>query len=76
MINPLRKAAEMINAILPWPAKHERGEAILVARRHKERARKEARNAREIEEQIQRIIEENHFAESIMTQLGRRARDE
>lgn len=70
----MRFLRQFIAVIFPWPAKHERKQAIESARREKEISQANVAYARALENQFQRIVEENHFAESIARQIIRRER--
>lgn len=61
-----RKAARML---LPWPSRHERRRDIASAKAEKQHSRARAAHAAEVEQQIRRIAEANHFAEVIADQL-------
>jgi hypothetical protein len=60
--------------LLPWPARRQRQEAISDARREKERSQSSARHAATIEQDIERIRQENHIAAAIAEHImqGRR----
>jgi len=57
--------------LIPWTPRHERREAIASAAREKDEARARAAHATQIEQQILRMAEENHFAATIATQILR-----
>jgi transcription elongation GreA/GreB family factor len=57
--------------LLPWPARHQRREAISDAREEKERSQSGARHAAVIERDIARMAEANHFAQVIADQIMR-----
>jgi hypothetical protein len=61
--------------LLPWPARHERREAVSDARREKERSQSGAAHAAVIERDIARMAEANHFASIIAEQLMRGRRE-
>ena len=63
-----RKAARML---IPWTPRHVRREAIASATREKDQARVRAAHAAQIEQQIRRMAEENHFAAAIAEQILR-----
>jgi hypothetical protein len=66
------KARDMFQALLPWPSRNERIAAIQAARHEKEHSKNLAAHAKKVEDQIQKIAKENHFADSIAQQLMRR----
>jgi hypothetical protein len=68
-MNMLSKIARAVEVIMPWPGKHERAEAIREARRERKHAQEDAAHAKVIERQINRMLEENHFAETIARQI-------
>lgn len=68
----LRKIKMMFETAFPWPAREERRKAIEAARQEKRIAQRNAEHARRLEAQFRRIVEENHFAESIARQIMRR----
>ena len=57
--------------LLPWPARHERQEAVSAARAEKEQSQARAAHAAVIEQDIQRIREGNHYAAVIAEQIMR-----
>jgi hypothetical protein len=61
----------LASVLLPWPARHERQEAISRARAEKEQSQARAAHAAEIEQDIDRIRHENHFASAIAATLMR-----
>lgn len=61
----------LVSVLLPWPARHERQEAIGRARAEKEQSQARAAHAAEIEQDIDRIRHENHFAAAIAATLMR-----
>ena len=65
----------MVAVLLPWPARHERQEAISRARAQKEQSRAAAGHAAAIEQDIDRIRHENHFAAAIAETLMRGRQD-
>jgi hypothetical protein len=71
-MNFFRKVQDMINAILPWPSPGERRKAIHAARKEKETSQAGAKHAAVMEAQFKRIVQENHFAESLARQIMRR----
>lgn len=71
-MNFLRKVKAMFDAMLPWPSRQERKESINVARSEKETAQRKAEHAKRLETQFRRIVEDNHFAESIARQIIRK----
>lgn len=71
-MNFFRKVQDVINMILPWPSPHERKDAIGAARREKEISKTRAKHAAQMESQFKRIVQENHFAESLARQIMRR----
>lgn len=58
-------------AFLPWPPRPERQEAIRHARAEKEHSQASAAQAAAIEQDIDRIRHENHFAAAIAETLMR-----
>lgn len=75
----IRQAARRLIALLiPWPARHQRAEAIEAARAQKEVSRAGAAHAAVIEGDIRRMAAQNGFAELLAAQImsGRRPRGE
>lgn len=68
----LRKLARRVVAMLrPWPGRNERHAAIAAATAEKERSQAAADHARTLEQQIQHMAKENHFAARIAGQIIR-----
>jgi hypothetical protein len=57
--------------LLPWPGRQERQAAISAARAEKEQARARLAHAAVIEQDLDRIRHENHFAAAIAETLMR-----
>lgn len=60
------KAARLL---LPWPARHERRQAVADAEQEKHRSQAGAAHAADVERDIRRMAAENHFAEVIAASL-------
>lgn len=58
-----------MDAILPWPSKHQRKAAIRRARREKEQSQRAAAHAGTINADIEALAARNHFAASITSQI-------
>ena len=56
---------------LPWPSRRDRKAAISAARREKEHSQAAAGRAADVERQIRRMAEDNHFASLIADQIMR-----
>ena len=67
----IRKA---VAVLLPWPLRHERRAAIQAAKGEKETSQRGAEDAAAIEQQIEQMAAENHFAASIARQITARHR--
>jgi len=55
--------------LLPWPSRAQRKAAISAAAREKERSRAGAAQAAGIEQAIEQMTRENHFALAITRQI-------
>jgi predicted nucleic acid-binding protein len=62
---------KLASALLPWPARQERQEAISRARAEKEQSRAAAERAAEIGRDIDRLHRHNHIAERVAASLIR-----
>jgi hypothetical protein len=60
--------------LLPWPSRHQRREQVEAARQEKLRSQSSAEHAAVIEQAIERMAAENHFAASIADQIMQRHR--
>lgn len=67
----------LMAVIFPWPARHQRMQAIAAAAAQKNHSRAGAASADAIRQDIERMAAVNHFAESIRASLaeGHRRRD-
>ena len=65
----LRKA---VAVLLPWPSRNQRHAAIEAARQEKIRSRSSAEHAASIEQAIEQMAADNHFASSIAEQITAR----
>lgn len=61
----------MLKLMLPWPGRHERKAAIDKAKAERERSERARIHAQKLEDQLQRIMDENHFAQKIAESLMR-----
>ena len=55
----------MVNAVLPWAPRAERKAAVARARRDADCAARRARKAQQLEEDLRRVLADNHFAQII-----------
>lgn len=60
---------KMVRAILPWPARNERRQAIATARRDRIAAERKAAAARDRAQRLRDAISENHIADVIARQI-------
>ena len=60
--------------LLPWPSRDQRRAAVEAARQEKLRSQSAAAHAADIEQALERMAAENHFAASIAEQVMRRHR--
>lgn len=58
-----------MQALLPWPPRWQRRQAIAQARRDRIAAERRMHEAREVEDQLRRAVSDNHIAEMIARQL-------
>lgn len=68
-MRPREALGRLAKMIFPWPVQQDRKAAVHAARREKEHSRDRARHAAEVEQQIQRLTQGNHFAEAIADQI-------
>jgi hypothetical protein len=54
-----------VRAVLPWPVRSVRRQAIADARRDRIAAERKAAAAREAQERLQRAVKDNHIAQAI-----------
>ena len=59
----------MVNALLPWPPRNERRQAIAAARRDRIAAERKAEHARQRAQRLRDAVAENHIAEAIARQI-------
>jgi hypothetical protein len=62
----------MADVIFPWPSRAERRARIELAREKAGQAKEKAEEAAAISGDLQRILKENHFAQTIVEGLMRR----
>lgn len=60
-----------MNALTPWPPRHQRKAAIRRARGEKERSRRDAAHAGMVQADIEALAARNHIAASLAAQLLR-----
>lgn len=66
----LRELMNRVESFLfPWPSHAERKASVKDAAREKEESEREVRHAKHVEQQLRRMMEDNHFAENIARQL-------
>jgi hypothetical protein len=69
------RLGRLIRMVLPWAPKAERRAAIDSARAQAERSRQGAAHARDIEQQIRWLYQQNHWASSVADALGINRKD-
>ncbi len=58
-----------MNALIPWPPRHQRKAAIRRARGEKERSRRDAVHAGTVQADIEALAARNHIAAALARQL-------
>lgn len=71
-MNALAAVRRAVEALMPWPPRHQRKAAIRRARAEKERSRRSAAEAEAVREDIQALAARNHFAASLTAQIVQR----
>ena len=62
---------KVLEIVLPWPARSDRKSAIEDAKSEREKSERARIHAQKLEQQLQRMMKENHFAQKIAESLMR-----
>jgi len=63
------KVRRILHALLPWPPREERRQAISRARRDRIAAERQADHAKDVEERLRAAVMDNHLAQAIAWHL-------